>query len=571
MILQQPPGGGNASVPTARRGPAAAATTTTVSGFSKREAYRAFDAALLGRHAERACCLAAELVATPGELRRFVSHLADVYATSYVSVDGAALARFARACAAMARAGGDARSPGVRRGMCEAVIALAIGLPRQDTCGILLGRVRAAVPDAVAEALTLDPVTVVAEAADQHQQQHQQPPISSRGLELARLIREGGRAPEAVLLANHLLSDPSASASVGALACCCVWDACDACACVCDAAESYVADARLLYHLSPSPSTVPTKATRTRRKGLALCAVLVASASNRSGGILQQQASTWAGQAADVAIEQAYCQLHTLFGESPTECTPEPATPATPTPPPTPPKTTIELYQEQQRIRQQAFDTGIRGVDRTDRYAQSGTPVPLPHSPPLHPPPPASVPASQNRQDTSTSMPWQASGGGYDGTLGGYDGSLGGYDGSLGGYNGSLGGYDGTLGGYDGGLGEALETLGGYDGGVAEVVKDSRQDAGIGRENLGKLKSLERLDDQMSYLQMYTTYDGGAEAWASASRRETHLDIVDDLAASKVIPFGVGPGGSQLPRRADAKGLTSGRRGGFTRGLLTVE
>jgi hypothetical protein len=327
-----------------------------------------------------------------------------------------------------------------------------------------------------------------------------------------------------------------------------------------------VADARFLYHISPSPSTVPTKATRTRRKGLALCAVLVASASNRSGGILQQQASTWAGQAADVAIEQAYCQLHTLFGESPTECVPEPATPATSASPAPPQKTTIELYQEQQRIRQQSFDTGIRGVDRTDRYAQSGTPLPPPAAPP------SGAPASQTRLPLPPPPP-PPSVGGFQGTLGGYDGTLGGYDGSFGGYDGGLGGYDGAIGGYDGGLGEALETLGGYDGGVVaeEVVKDSRQDAAvgcIGRENLGKLKSLERLDDQMSYLQMYTTYDGSAEAWASASRRETHLDIVDDLAASKVIPFGVGPGGTQLPRRADAKG-PSGRRGGFTRGLLT--
>jgi hypothetical protein len=50
---------------------------TTVSGYPIRDAYRALDVAIAARDAERSCCLAAELAATPGEPPALASHLVD--------------------------------------------------------------------------------------------------------------------------------------------------------------------------------------------------------------------------------------------------------------------------------------------------------------------------------------------------------------------------------------------------------------------------------------------------------------------------------------------------------------
>ena len=111
------------------------APVLTLSGYPKRDAYRAFDAALAERDAERACCLAAELACTPREPRALASHLVDVFAEAYATLDPRAVVRLA---GALARFQPGAREE--RRALCEAVIVLAIGLPRHDALADVLKR-----------------------------------------------------------------------------------------------------------------------------------------------------------------------------------------------------------------------------------------------------------------------------------------------------------------------------------------------------------------------------------------------------------------------------------------------
>ena len=98
------------------------APVLTLSGYPKRDAYRAFDAALAERDAERACCLAAELACTPREPRALASHLVDVFAEAYATLDPRAVVRLA---GALARFQPGAREE--RRALCEAVMR-AFGL-----------------------------------------------------------------------------------------------------------------------------------------------------------------------------------------------------------------------------------------------------------------------------------------------------------------------------------------------------------------------------------------------------------------------------------------------------------
>ena len=175
---------------------------TTVSGYPIRDAYKALDAAIEAQDAERACCLAAELAATPGEPPALSAHLVDVYASWYASVDMRALERVAKALGAF-MSGGTLSREG-RRGLCSAVVAMAVGLPRQDASAQVACE-RAGAEDANGPDL---------------------PTASAAAVRLSELLRRGKTA-RAARLAHRMLSDSAARAGpAGALPACAVWDAC---------------------------------------------------------------------------------------------------------------------------------------------------------------------------------------------------------------------------------------------------------------------------------------------------------------------------------------------------------
>ncbi len=228
----------------------------TISGYPKREAYRALDAALAERDAERAVCLAAELAATPKEPRCLASHLADAFAESYVTLDPRALVRMSRAIALLAPAdfsgGGGEES---RRAMCDAVLTVAIGVPRHEALSDILKRCPEAAPAADARGQ--------ARAGE----------ATAGSLKLAVLMRSHD-APRAVALAWDMVrSEGKASDGMPFRA---AWDACAACASEDQAAAAYVAAAASIFS-GGRGARQPSRTSRARRAPLLLYAVLVAS------------------------------------------------------------------------------------------------------------------------------------------------------------------------------------------------------------------------------------------------------------------------------------------------------
>jgi hypothetical protein len=323
-------------------------SASTVSGFAKRAVYRELDAAIgAGTDVTRACCLAAELLATPGERAALAMHLTDLYAEGYVSVDVGALARVAGALGALARGEADEQQQQQqqqqqRRAMCVAVTALSVGLSRERVAEQImlsarraLGGTGGAEGQATATAST-SAATATAAAAAQ-----------ARAHALAALV-SAGRCADAVLAAHALLDEDGSPAAVRG-----VWDACGAGRSGEDGhAAQFVAHAHALYHLnvaaaaSPNATananTTPPKTTRTRRKALALCAVLVAT-SAAADSSAPAPPSTWRGALADVAIERACVAVDRFFDQLPqgqstaAAAAPPPPTPSPPAPPPPPP------------------------------------------------------------------------------------------------------------------------------------------------------------------------------------------------------------------------------------------
>jgi len=274
---------------------------TTVSGYPIRDAYKALDAAVTARDAEKACCLAAELAATQGEPPALSAHLVDAYASWYASVDVRALERVARAL-------GDFMSGGMltregRRGLCVAVVAMAVGLPRQDASAKVACDRANNDEEGAAEGGTTT--------------------ASACAVRLSDLLRRGKTA-RAARLAHRMLAESSARAGpAGALPACAVWDAClDAVSGTPGAEREFVRAAHALYHgrappVPPSegdPAAPPpmSKAVRGRRANLALCSALVASCTGRPG-LAASLPSTWAGAKADAAAERACELIDTVF------------------------------------------------------------------------------------------------------------------------------------------------------------------------------------------------------------------------------------------------------------------
>jgi hypothetical protein len=278
---------------------------TTVSGYPIRDAYKALDAAVAARDAEKACCLAAELAATQGEPPALSAHLVDAYASWYASVDVRALERVARAL-------GDFMSGGMltregRRGLCVAVVAMAVGLPRQDASAKVACDRAANDEEGAAEGGRGTGTTTASACA----------------VRLSDLLRRGKTA-RAARLAHRMLAESSARAGpAGALPACAVWDAClDAVSGAPGAEREFVRSAHALYHgrappVPPSagdPAAPPpmSKAVRGRRANLALCSALVASCTGRPG-LAASLPSTWAGAKADAAAERACELIDTVF------------------------------------------------------------------------------------------------------------------------------------------------------------------------------------------------------------------------------------------------------------------
>lgn len=262
---------------------------STISGYVRKEVYRALDEAILDRDGEKACCLAVELALTPNEAGALVSHLVDTYGSWYASVDATALERFARAVGHIEYSDGICDwTPSARRGLCEAVLILSNGLPRHDASAVFL------------EASGTTPE----DAEDE---------ISASGVLLLDAIRTG-HAVDALRIARHMVTSPVNGMPFAA------WDAILATSGLLGGVSkppgaSKIADfashAHRLFHVRPQASSsnaVPCMSSRQRRAPLAMAATLVAVAQATSSA-----PSSWLGSKADEAIVRGIQQIDSLF------------------------------------------------------------------------------------------------------------------------------------------------------------------------------------------------------------------------------------------------------------------
>ena len=266
---------------------------STVSGYPKRDVYRALGEAIAARDPTRACCLAAELASSPGESKPLASYLADTFATWHASADGAAASRLWSASSRVWRMeqSREAQVEG-RQALCEAVIAMAVGLPRQDAAALVLE---------------------AAGSAGGHASLGCRPASSCDLLSrLASLVRRRDAAG-AVVLAHLMLTQTTDPLAVRA-----VWDACLSAS---SERSPGIRAAYSLYHVTKScdgrsvppdgsPCPSPPKSVAARRVALALYAVLAASA---PPGAAEAVPSTWAGASADALIERAVRKVDILF------------------------------------------------------------------------------------------------------------------------------------------------------------------------------------------------------------------------------------------------------------------
>ena len=268
---------------------------TTVSGYPKRDVYRALAAALASRDPERSCCLAAELALTPDEPRALACFMADAFAQHYASADGEAIVRMYRCLSSVWN--------GMRSAVCEASVIMSVGLPRQNLSDLLRRSVRS-------------------ECLSEHGQL-----LCSDLTYLSKAIMSGD-AHEAISISLRML----ASANKGhggkalydkeAMSACAVWDACLGS----DKDTETVRSAYSLYHMSKTcdgtsvpplrpPSPSPSKTQRASRINLALSGVLLACACVRSHshGARFEMPSTWAGPSADAMVKRACDMSGSLF------------------------------------------------------------------------------------------------------------------------------------------------------------------------------------------------------------------------------------------------------------------
>jgi hypothetical protein len=220
--------------------------------------YRALGVAFEAGDPERACCLAAELAMTQGEMPKLVSFLVDTFAASYVSPDAGDLARVAGGVSAMLT-GGEAAQ---RRGLCDVVVTMAAdAVKRHDAVNDLLQSARRACDGQPERVVDRD-----------------------RDIELlVQWIRDRQQAPEAVLKAYSLLrgdgdggsggsgsgSGSGGTASIAAIARA-LWDACLSSSASSPPRAAYVTYAHSLYLTVAS-----TAAVRRKRTPLLLYALLI--------------------------------------------------------------------------------------------------------------------------------------------------------------------------------------------------------------------------------------------------------------------------------------------------------
>ena len=264
----------------------------TARGFACREVAKALDDAISAADAERACCLAAELAAATGRgcdvesedfaMREVADKLVDVFAAHYATVDASAVHMIAEAISTMSSVSSSRDER--RAAMCDAVVSLAMGLPRQEASAQILASAYRACGSASTESRT-----------------------TGDDAALGDYVRRG-RTYEAVLKANR-------ESMLTVDSCLSMWRACsDVVDCVggkCRRAHwqrTFVEDARTLFFHGPQSNT---KAVRVRRTSLALCAVLVASSRHASG----TPPSTWAGPRADAAIASARSLIGGVFSD----------------------------------------------------------------------------------------------------------------------------------------------------------------------------------------------------------------------------------------------------------------
>lgn len=264
----------------------------SASGYSIPDVYCRLDTALSCGLAEEACCLAAELAASPdpGEAGRLVDWLRDAFSSRYATVDGDAMARvasaFSRCSEGQLPAGHESR-----RALCELLISMSIGLPRhaEDSWHSIVARARAARGGSGA------PPSPEA------------PPPAANIASLLQSMMSGRRASEAVVVAFELLdracSSNAASAAATTLA---VWDACELVSSSrrFETARAYVEAARSIFGKA-------TKASLSKRRALILFSVLVASSGCGEGS--QHPPRTWAGPVADVALSRACDAIDAIF------------------------------------------------------------------------------------------------------------------------------------------------------------------------------------------------------------------------------------------------------------------
>ena len=247
-----------------------------------RDVYLALDDAIAQSSADRACGLAAELACTDGQARPLVSHLVDVFAQRYVSLDGQASDRIARAIGRVCA--GDARVPGpARESLCEVVLTMCIGLQDHDA---------------------MDDIIKKSGAACANPMNRDRSGGGGGALKLALAIRSREPA-DAVAIALAMVTAERDNAVGFRVA----WDVVSEC---CDndtAASAYIAHNACIFG-----TLTPPRTSRTRRTPLLLYSVLVAS---RAGSFAQLTPSLAClrGDAVDRAVSLVRKSIDGVFND----------------------------------------------------------------------------------------------------------------------------------------------------------------------------------------------------------------------------------------------------------------
>lgn len=284
----------------------------TRSGYPVKDVLAAMETAIESRDAERACCLAAEL-AVSDQHPVLMDCLVDLFAQWYVSMDVLSLRRvhaaFGTAARGLAQGGLEAR-----RALCELVISMSLGLPRQNALEHVARRVGG---EGCGKAKGCPPEEVVARTMQMY-------PMMVRG-----------SGDEAIQAMCGIFSACAVKSRVPAGTVSLVfqgfWETCKSC-CAGGAGREdwrmdYIRMARDLFYVMDD-KVMPTRGRCMSRRNLVVCAILVANSILSGIDKVPLPRSSWDASRAESAISRSIESLDSIFEET-KKPTPHPGSPST--------------------------------------------------------------------------------------------------------------------------------------------------------------------------------------------------------------------------------------------------